>query len=196
MIMICTWNHTLAHNENDLKQATIFNISLRDTHTHTHTSIHSHVQLCNRPHLHLHSSFFPVILSWGYWKLPSAPLFFLPLIPFLSSLSLANKISSALIYSQASWTFLWAPWSPVSSLLPLLHPSSHPPPPPLHSKKKKKKMSDVTPYSHATQGSIIFLSLATILFSNWGFSCPTILFGLLQEAAWLECFSFWRLDRR
>lgn len=142
MIMICTWNRTIPHNENDLKRATAF--SLGETHPRINPFTCATLQ-----YLHLHSALFSSHPVLGLLEAAICSPLFSPLIPLLSSPSLANKISSALIYSQASWTFLWAPWSSVSLLLP---PLRHPPPAPTSS-----EMSDVTPLTHATPGSRMFL---------------------------------------
>lgn len=92
--MICTWNHTIAHNEKDLKQGySIHRQPWRITHTHINPFTCATLQ-----YLHLHSWFFPVILSWGYWKLPSAPLFS-PLSFLFSPLLLWLIKSPALWYT-------------------------------------------------------------------------------------------------
>lgn len=139
-----------------------------EIHPHTHTSTPVHIYTST--HHFLTSSCLKVI---GSCCLLSLSLF------LFSLLSLANKISRALIYSQASWTFLWAPWPPVSSSScpPLLHPSF------------PQKWTMQHPYSHATQKAQ-FLSLMTVFFSNWDNSCPLISFGLLWKAMWLNGFSF------
>lgn len=113
--------------------------------TRTHKSIHTYTSAPVHIYTSTHHFFFffkaPCLEVIGSCHLLSLS----PLLSF-SLLSLANKISSALIYSQASWTFLWAPWSPVSSLLPLLHPSF------------PKKMNDATPLLTCNPESVISLS--------------------------------------
>ncbi len=110
--------------------------------THTHKSIHTYT---SAP-IHIYTSIHRFFKLSCLEVIRSCHL--LSLSPFLSFslLSRANKIYSALIYSQASWTFLWAPWSHVSSLTSIA-PSV-----------LTLKMNDATPLLSCNPKSVISFS--------------------------------------
>lgn len=173
MIMICTWNHTLTYNEKDLKRAVIFTISLTVTHAHTHKSVHMYTSSAVHSYTSIHRFFHPVL------RLLEAAIcsLFLPFVPFLSSLWL--------IKSPVLWYTAKPPGHFYGLLGPLFLPSFHcfnPPPP--------KKNEQCNTLLSRSPGSVISLFRAMILFSNWGISCPAIIFGLLREATWLNGFPF------
>lgn len=125
--------------------------------------------------------FFNIPVSRLLEAAESALSFSLSLL-FSPLLSLANKISGAQIYSQASWTFLWVPWSPVSSSS--FHFSLHPLPP--------KNERGSTPFLVQPRNHNFTLSRLFLFFNLLGHFVSSNFIWFALERNTTEWFSFWK----
>lgn len=151
--------------------------SALEKHTRSHESIHMCYSAVSTPPFMF---FFSVILSWAYWKLPSAPLF--------SPLSfLFSPLLRWLIKSTALWYTAKPPGHFYELLGPLFLPSFHgsflpsDPSPPFVRNERCNTLHSCNPGEHD------FSLARPFHFLIGAFHVQQFLFGLLQEAAWLEC---------